>query len=161
MALLRNLLPCVLSICLVMVGRVPLANANCIDRCWPMCDPKRLDCQIMEDRCKADCKGLRVYGAIAYGPSTGALGWSYKQDTREEAESVALEKCGARGEDCEVEVSFNDTCAAVSAGDTGRPSWALGATAREAQVNALERCRREGGRRCGVKKSVCSGGVAD
>jgi hypothetical protein len=38
MAFLRNLLLSGLSICLVMIGSVPLANADCLSRCLPMCD---------------------------------------------------------------------------------------------------------------------------
>lgn len=163
MALLRNLLLCVLSICLVMVGQVTLSNADCLSRCLPMCDYNQPYCRDQHDRCSAQCagKGSHDYGAIAYSPSTGFTGWSNKQDSREEAESVAFEECSASATDCVVEVWFDDTCAALSAGEKGRPTWALGGTAREAQVNALEKCRGEGGRTCEVKESVCSRGVAD
>jgi hypothetical protein len=161
MAFLRNLLLSGLSICLVMIGSVPLANADCLSRCLPMCDYNQPYCRDLRNNCSTQCagKGSHDYGAIAYSRQTGATGWSKNRDTREEAETDALENCDATN--CEVEVWLDDTCAAVSAAENGRPVWALGATARQAQVNALEKCSVEGGRKCEVKESVCSRGRAD
>jgi hypothetical protein len=54
--------------------------------------------------CSAQCagKGSHDYGAIAYSRQTGATGWSKNRDTREEAETDALENCDATN--CEVRV---------------------------------------------------------
>jgi hypothetical protein len=53
---------------------------------------------------QAQCagKGSHDYGAIAYSRRTGATGWSKNRDTREEAETDALENCDATN--CEVRV---------------------------------------------------------
>ena len=161
MARLRILPTRKLAIGVLLMGSVGVANADCLSRCLPMCDYREPYCQEMRNECFAKCpgKGSHDFGAIAYSRATGATGWSNKRDTRDEAEQSALEYCGER--DCEIEVWFDGTCAAIAVGNGGRPTWALGDTAREAQVNSLAKCRDAGGGACEVKESACSRGAAD
>jgi hypothetical protein len=164
MAFLQNLIAGGACICLTTIGIVS-AKADCLSRCLSGCEFSRPDdryCGDVRTRCGAWCagKGSHDYGAIAYSPSTGATGWSNKHDTQKEAESAALEECRAYARDCSIEVWFDSTCGAIAAGSNGT-SWGLGDTTRRAQLAALEKCRKGGGRNCEVKESVCSRGAAD
>jgi hypothetical protein len=156
--------PSIGAIFLLFLGSVCAASADCLSRCLGSCTG-RYDtqyCRDVNNRCGGQCagKGSHDYGAIAYSRRTGATGWSNKYDTRDEAESRALDECRARATDCEIEVWFDDTCGAVAAGDKG-VSWGLGDTARKAQLAALEKCSNAGGTNCEVKESACSRGAAD
>lgn len=161
MALSRALLPIKLGIGFLVMASVGVSHADCLTRCLPMCDYRQPYCREMQDQCSAQCagKGSHDFGAIAYSRSTGSTGWSNKRDTRDEAESSALEYCGEG--DCEIEVWFDGTCAAIATGNDGQPRWALGATAQEAQTNSVAKCQDEGGGTCEVRETACSRGRAD
>ena len=60
------------------------------------------------------------FGAIAYSRSTGAVGWSYSFGLERAAKAAALANCARLAQDCEVIVSFHDTCAALVLRDMGK-----------------------------------------
>src|SRR5271154_1096973 len=47
------------------------------------------------------------YGAIAYGRTSGAWGYSHRLGSEAKAESVAKQNCAEHGDDCEVMVWFD------------------------------------------------------
>jgi hypothetical protein len=95
------------------------------------------------------------YGAIAYSRHTGHYGYWKGAESRAGAERHALEAC--EGRDCRVEVWFRNSCGALATGEDGRIiGWAHDVRLGEAQEQALQNCRHEGGRRCRVVISACS-----
>jgi hypothetical protein len=97
------------------------------------------------------------FGAIAYGRTKKAYGTSYKWGTRAKAESVALQKCGKYGNDCEIIVWFSDQCGAVvTRSDSQVVHWGLGKTEGEAKSKAMKECTKNNGQKCEVLISQCS-----
>lgn len=92
------------------------------------------------------------YGAIAYGRTSTAWGFSDHWDSQAKAESVAKENCAQRGEDCEPIVWFKNQCGAVASG----VAWGLGGSDGQARAAAQEKCVEGGGKNCEVQTSVCS-----
>jgi serine/threonine-protein kinase len=94
------------------------------------------------------------YGAIAYSPATGALGWSYDYRTRGEAESIALQNCSKHASDCIVPLWFRNACGALAVGSNG---WgtAWGTNQSEAERKAITACQRWT-MDCAVKRWVCT-----
>jgi serine/threonine-protein kinase len=66
------------------------------------------------------------YGAIAYSPSTHAIGWSYDYGSHAAAEDAALVNCRKQANDC-VTHWFRDACGALAVGPKGY-GMAWGAT---------------------------------
>ena len=94
------------------------------------------------------------YGAIAYSPSNGALGWGYDYPSREDAEKIALTNCRKYAADCVVPVWFRNACGAVATGPSGYGSgW--GVSRELAEQYALESCRKHS-QGCAVQRWVCS-----
>ena len=58
------------------------------------------------------------YGAIAYSPSTHAIGWSYDYGSRDAAEEAALVNCRKQANDC-VTYWFHNACGALAVGSAG------------------------------------------
>jgi len=131
----------------------------CIDRCFNTFNPPS-DCPTCtgeRDRCVEECsKHAYSYGAIAYGPRSGAWGTSYRWQTKAKAESEAMAKCSEHGSDCEVMVWFEHLCGAVATGRDGKVSWGLGDGEGLARKNALDKCAQAGGKACKVQVSQCS-----
>ena len=96
------------------------------------------------------------YGAIAYGRTSGAWGFSYHWSNRAKAESQALQNCGQRAKDCEVIVWYDRRCGAVSADQGSGVYWGVGETASQANGIAKNQCIKGGGKGCEVKVSQCS-----
>jgi serine/threonine-protein kinase len=97
------------------------------------------------------------YGAIAYGRSSRAWGYSYQWDSREKAEQVALQNCGQHGDDCEIMVWFDRKCGAVAAGAEGTDAyWGLEDTDSGARSRALAECEKDGTQGCEIEVSQCS-----
>lgn len=96
------------------------------------------------------------YGAIAYGPTSRAWGYSYSWDSQDKAESVAMQNCAQHGDDCEVMVWFEHKCGAVSQGDGTEAYWGLGDTDGEARADAQNKCASGGATNCQVQVSQCS-----
>ena len=94
------------------------------------------------------------YGAIAYSPSTRALGWSYDYRSRSAAESVALGNCRKHAGDCIVPLWFRNACGALATGSNGYGTgW--GTSRGLAESYALQSCRRHTGG-CSVRRWVCT-----
>ncbi|EUB96229.1 protein of unknown function DUF4189 [Rhizobium sp. CF080] len=93
------------------------------------------------------------FGAIAYSPRTGALGWSYDHTSRRNAERAAQSNCDAS--DCRVAIWFDQACGAVARGPDGWGSgW--GYSRREAENQAIGSCR-QNSHGCQVIRWQCSG----
>jgi hypothetical protein len=96
------------------------------------------------------------YGAIAYGRTSRAFGYSYSWGSRAKAESVALNNCGQHGDDCEVMVWFERKCGAVASGQGSTAWWGLGNNEGQARADALDKCANDGGEGCEIRVSQCS-----
>jgi Domain of unknown function (DUF4189) len=89
----------------------------------------------------------RGYGAIARSPSTGAYAWTWAQNSRADAESFALAKCG--GSDATIVMWARNAYIAFAVGDDGAwcAAWdndqqaarskALGSAGNHAQILVL------------------------
>jgi len=134
------------------------ANA-CIDQCFSTFQPPA-DCPTCtepRDECLQQCSQEGPsYGAIAYGRKSRAWGSSYRWDSREKAESVALQNCQQNGDDCEVIVWFYDQCGAVAAGDADDAYWGLGDGEGAARADARNKCAQGGGKDCRIQAAQCS-----
>ena len=96
------------------------------------------------------------YGAIAYGHTSKAFGYSFNWGSQAKAESVATQNCAQHGNDCEVMVWFDRRCGAVAAGQGTDAFWGLGNNDSQAQADAKNKCLKGGGKNCEVKVSRCS-----
>jgi hypothetical protein len=96
------------------------------------------------------------YGAIAYGRTSAAWGYSYRWGSRAKAESVAKKNCAPNGNDCEVVVWFEHKCGAVAASDASDAFWGLGDSEDQAGAEAKSKCVAGGGTNCAVQVSHCS-----
>jgi hypothetical protein len=97
-----------------------------------------------------------TYGAIAYSPGSGAVGYSERYADRDAAENRALSECGKA--DCVVATWFYDNCGALATSGDGSWGGGHGPTLSSARSDAEEACRRQGGSSCAVKITHCSGG---
>ena len=98
------------------------------------------------------------YGAIAYGKARKSYGTSYKWSSRAKAESVALKKCSAYENNCEIAVWFKNKCGAVvTRSDSQLYHWGLGNTEGAAKSVAMKECTNNNGRKCKVLISQCAG----
>jgi hypothetical protein len=96
------------------------------------------------------------YGAIAYGSTSRAWGTSYHYGSEAKAESVAMQGCKQRGDDCEVMVWFDRKCGAVVAAEGAAAFWGLGDSEAEARADAQTKCEQGGGKGCKVWVYQCS-----
>jgi hypothetical protein len=95
-------------------------------------------------------------GAIAYNSGTGAVGWSYEFRTAGEADSYAINKCGAG---CTVVVRVSgSSCGAYATSDNGATGWATSAYMSEAINNAIGYCQQGGGVNCQERAHTCNSG---
>lgn len=101
-----------------------------------------------------------LYGAIALSPKTGKGASVWRQPSRGYAEKHVVSFCeqshGAG--DCRAVMWFRGGWCGASAWSTGQ-QWgsASASTKRRAETKALELCRKNGGRACRIKQSLCSG----
>lgn len=96
------------------------------------------------------------YGAIAYGRTSRAWGYSYHWGSQAKAESAAMQKCAQKGNDCEVMVWFKRKCGAVVSGEGTAAYWGLGNSDGQARADAQNKCKNDGGKDCQVQVSACS-----
>ena len=82
-------------------------------------------------------RGSSVFGAIAYHPESGSVGWATDRKTSREAKIEALRQCGH--EKCEVMAAVSRGCAAL-ARSAKKHSVDKGVTRQEAEAKALRRC---------------------
>src|SRR5215813_10440705 len=136
------------------------AQADCVSACQAStyCDSEMNasgECSRRLNDCYINECNKKLYGAIAYGTQSGAVGWSYDFDDAPSAENEALSNCRDHGDDCQVVVDFWNTCAAVAAsGDIVR--YGLGDTEDEAQGDAVATCEKDGGTQCEVQAWSCT-----
>jgi hypothetical protein len=96
------------------------------------------------------------YGAIAYGRTSGAWGYSQRWGSQAKAESAAMQRCKERGDDCEVMVWFDRKCGAVVASEGATAFWGLGDSEAQARADATNKCAQSGGKTCKVQVYHCS-----
>jgi Domain of unknown function (DUF4189) len=128
-----------------------IVNCNTSDStCLDICEEQYQQCQEQEQQHQRPS-----YGAIAYGPTSGAWGTSYQWGSKAEAERTALKKCGKP--DCKAVIWFDRRCGAVAADDaTGDYGYDSGASKGAAEASARRYCARQGGKSCKVVVSACS-----
>jgi hypothetical protein len=143
-------------------SRIPgTARADCVSACQAStyCDSRMNasgECGRRLNDCYINECGKRLYGSIAYGWQSGAVGWAYDFDDAPAAEREALRNCGANGNDCEIVVDFWNSCAAVAA-DGGTVAFGLGDDRRQAEGAAILACGEDGGANCLVQAWSCTG----
>ena len=97
------------------------------------------------------------YGAIAYGATSTAYGYSYDQDTPGRAQRMAMSECRRNGDDCEVVANFSNSCAAVAAvEEKGVYAVGMGGTSDSAQSNAMAACAQKHGEGCEIEAWTCA-----
>jgi hypothetical protein len=89
------------------------------------------------------------FGAIAYHPESGSIGWVADRRTSREAKIEALRQCSH--EKCEVVASVTRGCAAL-ARNTKKHAVQKGVTRQEAETKALRRC----GAQCEIAAWTCT-----
>jgi hypothetical protein len=154
-----NLRWLVLTILGVMLGLASLAAPARAD-CYTMCsDYVEGNCTEYTQTCTDDTSSAPrlSYGAIAYGRTSEAYGYSHNWGSETKAESVAMHNCIAHGSDCKVMVWFEHKCGAVAArGDHAFAYWGLAYSERDARNEAMSQCVKDKGQQCAVKVSHCS-----
>jgi len=89
------------------------------------------------------------FGAIAYHPESGSIGWVADRRTSREAKIEALRQCSH--ERCEVVASVTRGCAAL-ARHAKKHVVQKGVTRQEAETKALRRC----GAQCEIAAWTCT-----
>jgi hypothetical protein len=154
----RPLWLCAFGVLLGMAAQPALAQ--CWEACSTYCDMyNQGTCSAYRRTCEQRCgpggsKPARTFGAIAYSPSTGGYGYSYKYGSRTEAENRAIKECGKN--DCQVATWFVNNCGALAADSKGPWGGGHGNNERTAQAAAQARCAKEGGAKCEIKFTQCS-----
>ena len=92
----------------------------------------------------------QAYGAIAYQPARGAVGYSYDFKSAREAKIEALRQCG--DPECEIALTLHNSCGALARGP-GKPYAASGATRDEAETKARRAC---GQKSCEIVAWACT-----
>jgi len=95
------------------------------------------------------------YGAIAYSPSTGAHGYSFRYRSQAGAQQRALRECNARSRGCRVAIWYRNACGAVAVAPNGSWGSGWGNSKQRANFEALKVCGRYS-RGCSVRVNACS-----
>lgn len=95
------------------------------------------------------------FGAIAYSPATGEIGWVKNDKEKDDAEQGAMAKCAEKGAtDCKLTNTFKNNCAAIAMGDNGWGSnWDSTTTA--AETKTLATCGQYT-TNCKIALSICT-----
>ena len=101
----------------------------------------------------------KTWGAVAIDSETGAMGATFDQLSRGDAEREALSNCGAKGSTgCKIEIAYRNQCVATFfpsvAGQRGLS--ASGATVEEATRRGSEKCRSLNGSECNRVYTRCT-----
>ena len=96
------------------------------------------------------------YGVISYGRGNGAAGWSYSQSSENDARRVALRNCARYASDCEIVISFSNSCAAIAAGADGVVTKGQADSSDDAEEKAMAACAKEAGDSCEIQAWSCS-----
>jgi hypothetical protein len=132
------------------------ASARAQD-CYTMCnDYYDGQCIEYKQTCTDSSTPASSYGAIAYGSTSRAYGYSFSWGSEAKAESVAMQNCGQHGDDCEVMVWFEHKCGAVTSDEGTTAYWGLGDSDGAARADAQNKCVNAGGKGCQVQVSQCS-----
>ncbi|SOE08316.1 uncharacterized protein DUF4189 [Hoeflea halophila] len=94
------------------------------------------------------------FGAIAFSKSTGAYGYSYDHQSRQNAEAVAMNECRSRSRGCKVAIWFKNACGSVAIGPNGWGSAWAGSRG-NAERAALSNCSKHT-RNCKVLAWTCT-----
>jgi hypothetical protein len=145
----------------MLLGGGTPAGADCVSACQAStyCDSEMNasgECGRRLNDCYINECSKKLYGSIAYGHESGAVGWAYDFDDAPSAEKEALKSCSATGHDCEVVVDFWNTCAAVAA-DGATIAFGLGDNRNQAEHGAIASCQEDGGRSCEIQAWSCTG----
>ncbi len=137
---------------------VNCTNAENNSACTSSCSSNCLD--VIEQRNNANGSGpaRMSYGAIAVSPSTFKYGYSWGQSSQNEANAVAFRNCGAQ--DCQIELTFYNTCGALAMTRTPPPDGVWGTawadSKEQTEQTALGYCAQGGHADCVLEASVCS-----
>ena len=94
----------------------------------------------------------KLFGAIAFSPSTGQYGWAKNQTVEAGASDEAVSGCGV--DDCEAVVVFGN-CAALSVGDGYSVGFSKAKSVGKAEDAALAKCD-EFTTNCIISASICN-----
>lgn len=102
-----------------------------------------------------------TWGAFAVGMGeTGAGGKATSTKNQEEANAEALQICGQKGKNCQIAMTFKNTCAAMAWGSSGVGRGTSGETNNRdiAERRALAQCKQSGDSTCKIQiKGFCAG----
>ena len=153
---------CILvAVSMLLLGGIAPAGADCVSACQAStyCDSEMNasgECGRRLNDCYINECSKRLYGSIAYGQESGAVGWAFDFEDAPSAENEALKNCRANGNDCQVVVDFWNTCAAVAA-DGATVAYGLGDNRGQAERGAVASCQEDGGSNCEVRAWSCTG----
>jgi hypothetical protein len=143
-----------LGVVVALTAGPPTWAQNCYTMCADYYEGK---CIKYEQTCTTSPSApAPSYGAIAYGRTSRAWGYSNKWSSQAKAESVAVQNCAPRGNDCEVMVWFEHKCGAVASGQGTAAFWGVGNSDSQARAEAQSKCVSGGGGVCKVEVSQCS-----
>lgn len=139
------------------------ASGSCMSVC--MKDRERLSAPETLQPMRPMPPAPTLYSAIALDPTNLAVGSSRGYPARTDAERRAVAICrraGGSAPGCRVLVSRNNACLALATSREGpgkRNIWgyAWSDDGWVSRRNALRYCQKDGGARCAVAASVCSG----
>lgn len=125
--------------------------------CWSARSDENVSyCSGTKVQCETQCRNQsKSFGAIAYSVKDEGYGYSDSQKDRKAAEKTAMNYCKKYGKKCKVEVWFYNSCGAVAA-DGKKTGWGQSSNENSARKDALDKCRKSGGKHCAVKASHCS-----
>jgi hypothetical protein len=92
------------------------------------------------------------FGAIAFSSGTGATGYSYDYDSRDDAEERALQECGPG---CKVVLWFKNGCGALAVGEGNGSGTGWAASRTEAENLAIGYCRQNTSG-CEISRWACT-----
>ncbi len=155
----RGIATAALGVLLVLAAGAPArVQAYCPNECKRI-DPEHGYCiefGPVSPGCTESSAPAPSYGAIAYGRTSRAWGYSNRWGSQVKAESVAMNNCAQHGNDCEVMVWFERKCGAVASGEGTTAFWGLGESDGQARADAQNKCVQGGGKVCEVQVSQCS-----
>lgn len=132
------------------------APAEAQEECVTTCDEYDQGQCVMERHTCTYEPSKPNFGAIAYGPTSKAWGYSYGWDSEAQAENAAVANCAQHGNDCEVAVWYQRQCAAVVSDAGATYYWGLGDGTPAAVAKAQKTCAQDGGKICHPEVAECS-----
>ena len=103
------------------------------------------------------CTNQKSFGAIAFGASSDAYGYSWGKSSSGEAQQTAMVNCRANGNDCKIVANFSNACAAVAAVEAkNRFAVGQGNSRADAQNSAMKSCGSQIGGKCQIEVWTCS-----